>query len=120
MGARPGSNNGNHGKKGRSGRKSAYAEQADAKELWDMFFGGMTKKELDVKIKSGTFSVKEMMLKKALEGNERHISDMFKKVFPDLEKAEHSGGIEISITNYEQPEDPDSSKLQPGKPSVSA
>lgn len=83
---RPGGNPGNKGnttKGPRKGRSSAYQEQADAKELFEMFFGEHSVEEIQAKIATKKYSIKTLMLLKAMGGNERFVSDMFKKVFPD-------------------------------------
>lgn len=71
------------GKKGRSGRKSSFQEMADAQELYKMFFSDQDVEKLQEKIKTRKFSVKTLMMMKALAGNERDRIEMFKKVFPD-------------------------------------
>lgn len=81
-------NKGNTTKGPREGRRSAYQELADAEELYNMFFGEHNPEELQTKIKSKKFSVKTMMLFKALAGNERDRIEMFKKVFPDLQNVQ--------------------------------
>lgn len=70
------------GNKG-GGRKSAYQERADADFLWRMFTEPVDKAVLMKKVSTGKFSILETMVFKALTGNERLISDMFKKIFPD-------------------------------------
>lgn len=76
---------GNQNAKGNKGggRKSAYEERADAEFLWKMFTEPVDKAVLMKKIATGKFSILESMVIKALSGNERLISDIFKKLFPD-------------------------------------
>ena len=83
------------------GRKSAFQEQADAAMLWDIFKNPTKLNDLKKRIDAGTFSVKDMMIYKALTGSERIISDVFKKLFPDLEKVDHSGAINIQVVDFE-------------------
>ena len=54
------------GKQGRSGRPSAYVEKNTANLLRDIFYNPYNKKELQKKIKSGTYSLEEMLIYKRL------------------------------------------------------
>lgn len=81
MGAPPGNKHAKGNKGG--GRKSAYQERADAQFLWSIFTDAKAMAELDKRVKSGRFSILDRMVLAALMGNERHISDIFKKLFPD-------------------------------------
>ncbi len=83
MGLPKGTNNGAKGIKGRSGRKSAYQELSDAWLLWEMFFEELSKEEIQEKLKSGTYSLKDIFIQKGYEGNERILIEIFKKLFPD-------------------------------------
>ena len=56
--------------------------------------------DLKKRVESGVFAVKDIMQLKMLTGNERLIAEAFKKLFPDLEKVDHSGGINIQVTEY--------------------
>lgn len=82
MGAPRGNTNG-RGQPGRSGRKSAYQERADADLLWDVFNGKVDKAELAKRIATGTCSIRDVWILKALSGNERLIDTIVKKIFPD-------------------------------------
>ncbi len=95
--------NGNPGNRG-GGRKSAYQENMDADLLWEMFFGEMSRDEVEEKIKSGKYSLKDLWLSKGLAGNDRVLSEMFRKLFPDLSKrkVETEGGITVNITRYRE------------------
>ena len=72
-----------HGKKGRSGRKSIYQEHADAVMLEQMFLQEMSKEEVQKKLASGKYSLKEVFVSKAFAGNERMLIAMFNKLFPE-------------------------------------
>lgn len=109
---------GQKGNKG-GGRKSAYQEQADAKMLWEMFFGLQSKEEIQKKLKGGKYSLKDVFVSKAFAGNERILVEIFKKLFPDLEKAEHSGSVSINVVDYEQ-SDPDTAPVRSGAKAVPA
>jgi hypothetical protein len=87
------------GNKG-GGRKSAYQEKADAEQLWAMFDDPTKIADIRKRVESGVFSVRDVMQLKMLGGNERLIAEVFKKLFPDLEKVDHSGGINITVKDY--------------------
>jgi len=89
------------GKRKNAGRKSAYQEQGDAKALWEMFEDPKKVADLKKRVESGQFSVKDVMQLKMLSGNERLIDSVFKKLFPDLEKVDHSGAVNIQIVDFE-------------------
>ncbi|MBI5804187.1 hypothetical protein HY450_03000 [Candidatus Pacearchaeota archaeon] len=77
---RPGIGNPNN----RGGRrKSAYQEMADAQALNEMFFRENDIKNLKDKIERGFYSVQDIALLKALEGDVRVIAPIFNKIFPD-------------------------------------
>ena len=82
---RPGVGNpGNRGgKKGVSGRKSQYQERADAIMLEKMFMDEMAKEDIQKKLASGKYSIKDVFVSKAFAGNEKFITAMFNKLFPD-------------------------------------
>jgi len=83
MGLPKGTNNGNHGAEGRSGRKSAYQENADATLLREMFLNPMSRDEIQAKLKSGKYSLKDLFVSKGYSGNERVLLALFHKYFPD-------------------------------------
>ena len=72
-----------HGKKGRSGRKTIQVEHANAEMLEQMFLNEMSKEEVQKKLASGRYSLKEVFVSKAFAGNERMLIAMFNKLFPD-------------------------------------
>ena len=78
-----GTNYGNHGKKGRSGRKSIGQEKADYEMLEKMFLNEMAKEDVQKKLASGKYSLKDVFVSKAFAGNERLLSQVFHKLFPD-------------------------------------
>ena len=92
-----GTNHGNHGKKGKSGRKSAYQELADAKYLGELWRKSRDIEEVKAQINSGKRSGELMWLSKMLEGNERFLSDLFKKLFPDQIDLSSTGKQEIIL-----------------------
>lgn len=92
---------GNPGNRG-GGRKSAYQEQADAAMLWEMFFGKLDRKEVEAKLRTGQYSLKDMFVSKAFAGNERILVEVFKKLFPDLEKVDHTGSVNIEVVDFEK------------------
>ncbi len=70
------------GNKG-GGSKTVYAKQADAEFLWRMFFEELKKDEVMAKLKSGKYSLKDVWISKGYGGNERVLSEIFKKLFPE-------------------------------------
>src|SRR3990167_849180 len=83
MGLPKGTNNGAHGVKGRSGRKSIGQEKADYEMLEKMFLNEMAKEDVQKKLASGRYSLKDVFVSKAFAGNERLLSQVFHKLFPD-------------------------------------
>ena len=80
---------GNPGNKG-GRRKSAYQERADAIMLEKMFMDEMAEEDIQKKLASGKYSVKDVMVSKAFAGNEKLITAMFNKLFPDMLNIEGS------------------------------
>jgi hypothetical protein len=70
------------GNKG-GGRKSAYQENADAAMLREMFLNPMSRDEVQAKLKSGKYSLKDLFVSKGYAGNERVLLALFHKYFPD-------------------------------------
>lgn len=70
------------GNKG-GGRKSAYQENADATLLREMFLNPMSRDEIQAKLKSGKYSLKDLFVSKGYAGNERVLLALFHKYFPD-------------------------------------
>jgi len=70
------------GNKG-GGRKSAYQENADASMLREMFLTPMSRDEVQAKLKSGKYSLKDLFVSKGYAGNERVLLALFHKYFPD-------------------------------------
>lgn len=70
------------GNKG-GGRKSAYQENADAALLREMFLNPMSREEIQAKLKSGKYSLKDLFVSKGYAGNERVLLALFHKYFPD-------------------------------------
>lgn len=71
------------GKKGISGRKSAYQEMATAELLNEIFFKEFHLENIKNKIEKGTYSLKDLLLMRALQGNDRIILGIFNRIFPD-------------------------------------
>lgn len=68
------------GNKG-GGRKSAYQENADASMLREMFLTPMSRDEVQAKLKSGKYSLKDLFVSKGYAGNERMLLALFHKSF---------------------------------------
>jgi hypothetical protein len=99
MGALKGNKNGrgNHN----SGRKSAYQERADALTLERMYFDTQEAEEVRRRIESGgEFSIKDRHVLNALEGDQKAITPIFNKVFPD--RIEHSGEVVSKVVRLDE------------------
>lgn len=76
--------NGNPGNKG-GGRASAYREAEMAEKVKDLFLGKVKLADVEKQIESGTFNAWDMTCKKILkDGNDRLISELLRKLVPDL------------------------------------
>lgn len=87
---------GNPGNKG-GGRKSAYQELADAKLLWEVFTKPMTVEKIKKRIESGKYSIKDVWILKARQGNEKFIQQIVHKLFPDRKEIGGEGGGPIAV-----------------------
>ena len=70
------------------GRKSAYVERADADLLWQMFTEPMDLEEVKAKLRSGRYSLLDVVVGKAFAGNERILCMFISKLFPDRQAPE--------------------------------
>lgn len=92
-----------HGKKGRSGRKSLKDELAAHRIAQEIFFKKWDLEEVGkivakLKLQKGRLSVREIMIVKALGGNDKMIIAVWDKIAPS--KVQHSGAIPVkSILN---------------------
>lgn len=98
MGAPKGNKNavGNEG----GGRKSAYQELADASEAHKIFFEEHDQEEIETKIKSGKFSIKDRFILTAMEGDSSVINKAYHKAVPDSVDLT-SGGKPLLIASDE-------------------
>ncbi len=90
---------GQKGNKG-GGRKSAYQEKADAETLHRMYFNTDSQDEIEQRVRTGKFSIKDRHVLNALEGDQKAINPIFAKLFPD--KIEHSGEIASKIIKLDE------------------
>jgi hypothetical protein len=108
---------GNPGNKG-GGRKAAWQERADGEIARKMFFKDYDIEEIDriaekIKNRKGKLSMREVMIIKALGGNERILAAIWNKVAAD--KIEHSGSIPVSeVLDQESHDDKPPSTDGPG------
>lgn len=70
------------GNKG-GGRKSAYQELADATAAHKIFFGQHNQEEIEVRIKSGKFSLADRFLLNGMEGDSAIVIKAYNKAVPD-------------------------------------
>lgn len=84
---------GNPGNKG-GGRKGAYQELRDALDTQAMFFNDFEQEEIEKKIRSGKFSIKDRYILTAMEGDTKVLTSISNKVLPD--KIDIKGNVTIS------------------------
>ena len=82
---------GNPGNKG-GRRPSAYQEIANAALLAEMFFGKLDREEIKAKLASGKYSLKDIWVSKGFSGNEKVLTEIFKKLFPDFKNVDVTSG----------------------------
>lgn len=102
-------NKGSKGNKG-GGRLSAYEEWQNAEWHANAWEVDSDVPVLQAKLKSGKYSVRDVFLAKALQGNERILGIFANKLLPDLvdhtTKGEKIEGQVLSV-HYIPPHDPD-------------
>lgn len=81
------------GNKG-GGRKSAYEEIRQARDTESLFFNELNQDELEAKIRTGKFSIRDRYLLTAMEGDTKILESLSKKVLPD--KIDLRGDLSIS------------------------
>lgn len=81
MGAPKGNKNavGNKG----GGDHSYAAEKANYEMLEKMFLNEIAKEDVQKKLASGKYSLKDVWVSKGFAGNEKVLTEIFKKLFPD-------------------------------------
>ena len=103
MGAPKGNRNAAGTPGGKStGRKSKYQEMQDATFLWDIFLNKYSIDEIKTKLRRGKFSIKDVWISKLVGGNERLLSLLVQKLFPDKLEAKHEGNF-ILESNIPRP-----------------
>jgi|ERR1051326_4432418 hypothetical protein len=71
------------GVKGKSGRKSAREEFGKLKAAERIFFDEHNQEELEAKIRSGRFSLKDRFILNGMEGDTNIVNQAYKKAVPD-------------------------------------
>ena len=79
-------------------RKSYAQEKANYEMLEQIFLNEINKEEVQKKLASGKYSLKDVFVSKAFAGNERILSEIFRKLFPD--KFDHTTKGEKIIPIY--------------------
>lgn len=92
-----GTNYGNHGKKGRSGRKGAYVELANARKLNELYFEKQDQGQIETDIKAGKFSIMQRHILNAMEGDQKAITPIFQKLFPDSIEVKEDVVLKIDV-----------------------
>lgn len=80
-----------------SGRKSAYVEKADAERLFKMYFEHVNQEEIEARIRSGKFSIMDRHMLNAMEGDQKAITPLFQKLFPDKLEVEDETTLKLDI-----------------------
>lgn len=83
MGAPKGNKNAEGHDGSGTGRRSAYQERADAELLHNIFFTDFSKVKIKAKLKTGEYSLKDVLISKGFGGDTRVLLGIFKKLFPD-------------------------------------
>jgi len=71
------------GNKG-GGRKSAYLERLDADYFWSLWEGKVKKEKVQKRITLGKHGVRDLFALKVLEGNERMLTKLVDKLYPNV------------------------------------
>ena len=99
MSAPLGNKNG-RGAKGRSGRKSLQVEKANINTLANMYFEKQNQEKIETDIRAGKFSIQQRHILNAMEGEQKAIDVIVRKLFPDTMKVEED--IVIKVDLYEK------------------
>ncbi len=86
-----------HGKKGRSGRKSLKIERATFEVLEKMYFNPPSQDEIEQRVRTGKFSIKDRHILNALEGDQKAITPIFAKLFPDKMEVKDETNLKIDV-----------------------
>ena len=99
MGAPKGNQN-SKGHKGSGGRPSAYKERVNAETLANMYFEKQDQEKIEDDIRAGKFSIQQRHILNAMEGEQKAIDVIVRKLFPDTMKVEED--ITIKVDLYEK------------------
>jgi hypothetical protein len=90
---------GNQNAKGNrgGGRKSAYQEIADAFDAYAIFFADYDQEELEGKIRTGKFSLKDRLILTGMEGDTAILAKTLHKAVPDMVEHSGKGGAPITV-----------------------
>jgi len=88
------------GNKG-GGRPSAYEEMANALNAHQIFFDEQSQEELEAKIASGRFSIKDRFLLNAMEGDSGTVLKAYQKAVPDMVELSGKDGGPIQVEGVE-------------------
>ena len=89
------------GKKGRSGRKSYVQEKANYDALYDMWFKKHSMAELKNNIRNNKITMADVMLYKALQGDQNLLIHLFNKVYP-ASAMKHKAKLEVIALEAEK------------------
>ncbi len=97
--AAPKGNQNHKGKRGGGGRPSAYHELANAQTLAALYFEDHSQEEIENKISKGRFSLKDRHILNGMEGDQRAIDVVIKKLFPDKQElgGMDGGAIDLNV-----------------------
>ena len=85
------------GKKGRSGRSSKYVELANAQTLASMYFEPQNQEEIESAIRKGKFSIQQRHILNAMEGDQKAIDVIAKKLFPDKVEVQEETTLKLDV-----------------------
>lgn len=102
----------------RRGRPTAHAEKANVEDLYRLWIDDTELAKIKAKVKSGTYSLRDMFVLKAAGGSETLLKEILKRVHPESLDLNASGEIRVIVTNYadNQPATP----VQPSDEAVPA
>lgn len=82
---------------GGGGSQTEYQKRINTELLAEMFLKELSKEEVQTKLKSGKYSLKDAFLSKGFGGKESILLAIFNKLFPELVKTETEGKYQLNF-----------------------